>query len=146
MLLASSSGSLEIFAEVVMAIVFLLYGVAKFADYEARAVAALVESHPLLRIGVHVLGVNGFSRFLGVVELLTALLLFVGTVLPIAGLLGGLLGAATFVVTLSLLPFAPSIQEGLNFPFLSSRGQFLLKDLGLLACCLLIAAMNAASL
>lgn len=83
---------------------------------------------------------------LGIVELSTALLLALGILFPSLGLLGGLLGVMTFVVTLSLFPFVQFFEAEAGRLFLSSRGQFLMKDLGLLAACLAIAHHHAQAL
>jgi uncharacterized membrane protein YkgB len=50
------------------------------------------------------------------------------------------MGVCTFLVTLSFLFTAPStFEQGYGFPFLGSSGQFLMKDLVLLAACLNLA-------
>lgn len=122
-----------------LAAVFFAFGIAKFARYEQDAVKTLVAGHPVLRFGPKLMTSAGFSIFLGIVELSTALLLVLGIVFPSLGLLGGLLGVLTFLVTLSLFPFVQYFEEEAGRLFLSSRGQFLMKDLGLLAACLAIA-------
>ncbi len=128
---------------VALAIVFLAFGIAKFARYEQDAVKALVSTHPILRFGPKLMTSAGFSIFLGVVELGTALFLVLGILFPSLGLLGGVLGVLTFVVTLSLFPFVQFFEEGAGRLFLSSRGQFLMKDLGLLAACFAVAHHHA---
>jgi uncharacterized membrane protein YkgB len=65
---------------------------------------------------------------------------------PSFGLLGGLLGVLTFLVTLSLFPYVQYFEEEAGRLFLSSRGQFLMKDFGLLVACLAIAHHHALAL
>lgn len=131
---------------IAMAIVFLGFGIAKFARYEQDAVKELVSNHPILRFGPKLLTSAGFSILLGVVELTTALLLVWGLFFPTAGMIGGALGVMTFLVTLSLFPFVQYFEAKAGRMFLSSRGQFLMKDLGLLGACLAIARHNALQL
>lgn len=129
-----------------MAVIFFAFGIAKFARYEQDALKALVAGHPILRFGPKLLTSAGFSILLGLVELTTALLLVLGILFPTLGLLGGLLGVLTFLVTLSLFPFVQFFEAEAGRMFLSSRGQFLMKDLGLLAACLAIARHSALQL
>ena len=126
-----------------LVLIFLAFGIAKFADYEQKAIGSLVADHPVLRHGPKLMGEAGFSRLLGTVELITAVLLLLGMVWSAAGFWGGLLGAGTFVVTLSLLPFVQYFQAEAGKAFLSSRGQFLFKDLVLLGGCLAVAQYHA---
>lgn len=83
---------------------------------------------------------------LGIVELTTALFLALGVIFPAFGFIAGLLGVLTFLVTLSLFPFVQYFEAEAGRMFLSSRGQFLMKDLGLLAACLVIARHHAVQL
>jgi uncharacterized membrane protein YkgB len=53
-----------------------------------------------------------------------------------ASLIGAGMGACTFLVTLSFMIGNPrTFEGGYGFPFLGSSGQFLMKDLVLLAAC-----------
>lgn len=129
--------------QLTLALIFIAFGIAKFATYEQKGIARLVANHPVLRHGPKLMGEAGFSRLLGTVELMTALLLLLGLVWSGLGLLGGLLGTGTFLVTLSLLPFVQYFEAEAGKAFLSSRGQFLFKDLALLGGCLAVAQYNA---
>lgn len=134
------------FLHIAMALVFFGFGIAKFASYEQQAVAALVEKHPILSIGTSWLGNSGFSLLLGVVELATGCLLLLGLRSHMLGFWGGALGVLTFVVTLTIFPFVPFFEPAAGRLFLSATGQFLMKDLGLLAACAAIAHYNANAL
>lgn len=129
-----------------MILIFLGFGIAKFAGYEQKSVGLLVANHPVLRHGPKRLGDAGFARLLGTIELFTATLLTLGFVYSWLGMLGGLLGAGTFLVTLSLFPFVQYFETAAGRAFLSSRGQFLFKDIALLAGCLAIAQHHASLL
>ena len=118
-----------------LALVFAAFGTAKFFPYEADAVAPLMAFHPLLAWLPDVLGPASAARFLGVFELATALLLLASLRWTVAGILGGAMATWTFVVTSSLLLFVPGVFEASagGFPAVSGFGQFLLKDVVLLA-------------
>lgn len=133
------------FLLIAMALVFFGFGIAKFATYEQLAVADLVARHPLLSVGTSLLGARGFAVLLGVVELCTSILLLFAVRSPVFGLWGGALGVLTFVTTLTIFPFVQFFEPAAGKLFLSSTGQFLMKDVGLLAACVAI-ARNAAVL
>ena len=120
--------------------IFLLFGTAKFAAYEAAGVATIAQDYWLF-FWLYPLGGEQFaSNVIGTIELATALMLALGSRFTIASLIGGTMGVCTFVVTLSFLLIAPTtFEEGYGFPFLGSSGQFLMKDLVLLAACLNVA-------
>lgn len=123
-----------------LVVIFLLFGMAKFAAYEAEGVAAIARDYWLF-FWLYPLGGEQFaSNVIGTLELSTALFLALGSRFPISSLVGGVMGICTFLVTLSFLLIAPTTFEpGYGFPFLGSSGQFLMKDLVLLAACLNIA-------
>jgi len=92
-------------------------------------------------------GIQGASYFLGCMELLTAFILLLGAFKPILSALGGLMSAITFLITLTFMLTTPGVIEPSagGFPALSGApGQFLLKDLVLLAAslCILKASIN----
>ena len=78
---------------------------------------------------------QGASNIIGTTEIAIAVLLLLGFKFPKAALVGALGAILTFFVTASLLFFAPVTEASLGgFPALSVvPGQFLLKDLVLLA-------------
>jgi uncharacterized membrane protein YkgB len=118
-----------------LAIIYAWFGGMKFTDYEAQGLVPLVENSPLLGWFYALLSVRGFSSFLGVVELSIALLIALRLVSPIFSAAGGLLSAGLFVTTVSLMFSTPGvIVPELGAPAISvAPGQFLLKDVGLLA-------------
>ncbi|ABV93617.1 putative inner membrane protein [Dinoroseobacter shibae DFL 12 = DSM 16493] len=116
-------------------------GAMKFTAYEAGAIQGLVQSSPLTAWLYDILSVQGASNLIGAVEIATALLLLLGAKFPKAALLGALGALATFAVTVSFLFTAPVTEPSLGgFPALSVvPGQFLLKDIVLLAAAGLLA-------
>lgn len=119
-----------------LVIIFLFFGIAKFAVYEAEGVAGIAEDYWLFAWLYPLGGPLFASGVIGTLELTTALLLAVGARWAWLSLAGGAMGVATFLVTLSFMIGAPTLFEaGYGFPFLGSSGQFLLKDLVLLAAC-----------
>lgn len=124
-----------------LAVIYFWFGGMKFTGYEAQGLVPLVSNSPLLSWFYDIFSVRGFSTFLGFLELSIGLLVLAGLVRPLAGALGGLLSAGLFVTTLSFMASTPGVFEPtLGFPAITvAPGQFLLKDLGLLAVSLWIA-------
>lgn len=116
-------------------------GAMKFTAYEAGAIEGLVASSPLTNWLYSVFSLQGASNLIGTTEIITAVLLVVGAKFPKAALLGALGAIATFFVTSSLLLTAPVTEPSLGgFPALSVvPGQFLLKDIVLLAAAVFLA-------
>lgn len=116
-------------------------GAMKFTAYEAGAIEGLVSSSPLTNWLYSVFSAQGASNLIGTTEIVTAALLLLGAKFPKAALLGALGAIATFFVTSSLLFTAPVTEPSLGgFPALSVvPGQFLLKDIVLLAAAIFLA-------
>ena len=117
------------------AIVLGWIGAMKFTAYEAGAIEGLVASSPLTSWLYAVFSLQGASNLIGAAEIAIALLLVAGAKFPRVALLGALGALATFFVTASFLFTAPVTEPSLGgFPALSVvPGQFLLKDIVLLA-------------
>ena len=118
-----------------MVFIFLLFGYQKWFEYEARTLIPFISNGPLTFWMYPVFGPRGASWFLGVSEWLTAALLIWGFWNPKAGTLGALLSVATFVTTVTIIPFMP---DGWNaaaggFPAMQGNVAFLMKDVVLLA-------------
>lgn len=127
-----------------LVVIFFLFGTAKFAAYEAEGVAGIAQDYWLFFWLYPLGGVQFASNVIGTLELSTGVLLALGAWFNRASLVGSAMGVCTFLVTLSFMIGNPrAFEEGYGFPFLGSSGQFLMKDLVLLAACfalLLIAA------
>ncbi len=123
-----------------LVIIFLLFGTAKFAAYEAEGVAGIARDYWLFGWLYPLGGVQFASNVIGTLELSTGALLALGSRFTLASFAGAVMGVCTFLVTLSFLLIAPTtFEEGYGFPFLGSSGQFLMKDLVLLAACFSLA-------
>ena len=123
-----------------LVVIFFFFGTAKFAAYEAEGVAGIAEHYWLFFWLYPLGGVQFASNVIGTLELSTGLMLALGSRFTLASLIGGVMGVCTFLVTLSFMIGAPTAFEpGYGFPFLGSSGQFLMKDLVLLAACFSVA-------
>lgn len=128
-----------------LVIVFLWFGGMKFTSYEANGIAPFIAHSPIMSWLHAILGVQGASYVIGIVELSTAVVLIAGAFNPLASALGAAMSCLTFVITLTFFLSTPGVAEPTagGFPAISaSVGQFLLKDLVLLAAslCLFLAS------
>jgi len=106
------------FLRISLAVILAWIGVLKFVD-PSPVVGLLQASMPFLAF-------TAFVYLLGATELVVAFLLITGIALPYAGLVT----VGLFAGTLTIFVITPSVT---GFPVLSLAGQFLLKDLGLMA-------------
>lgn len=119
-----------------LATVVAAIGGMKFTAYEAEGISGLVSNHPLMSWVYQIMSVRAFGTLLGVVELGIALLLILGIARPRLGVIGAGLAAGMFATTLSFMLTTPGVFEASlgGFPALSIMpGQFLVKDIALLA-------------
>jgi uncharacterized membrane protein YkgB len=127
-----------------LVVIFFLFGIAKFTAYEAEGVAGIAEHYWLFFWLYPLGGVQFASNVIGTLELSTGLLLALGSRFTLASLIGAVMGVCTFLVTLSFMIGNPrAFEDGYGFPFLGSSGQFLMKDLVLLAACFTVALASA---
>lgn len=126
----------SLFFYVAMAVIFLWFGGMKFTDYEADGIAGLVINSPLVGWWQTLFGIGGTAVMLGIFEIATGLL-FAGRFLsPRFSVFGAAMSVLTFLITLSFFFTTPGVSEPRagGFPAISAMpGQFLLKDLALLA-------------
>ena len=118
-----------------MVIVFLSFGYQKWFAYEAKVLIPYISSGPLISWLYPVFGIRGGSWFLGVMEWLFGLLLFWGFWNRRAGIVGALGSCATFVSTVTIIPFMPNGWDEVagGFPAMTGNVPFLMKDVVLLA-------------
>ena len=109
-----------------LAIILAWIGALKFVD-PSPVVGLLQASLPFLAF-------NAFVYLLGATEIVVAMLLVTGIFQAYAGLVT----VGLFLGTLTIFVIAPSVT---GFPILSLAGQFLLKDLGLMAAAVNVIAM-----
>ena len=113
-----------------LAIIVAWIGALKFVD-PSPVVGLLQASLPFLAF-------NAFVYLLASVEITVAILLVAGIALPYAGLAT----VGLFAGTLTIFAIAPAVT---GFPVLTLAGQFLLKDLGLMAAAVNVIAMAPAA-
>jgi uncharacterized membrane protein YkgB len=118
-----------------MVIIFLLFGYQKWFAYEAQVLIPYIGNGPLISWIYPVFGVRGGSWFLGVMEWLFCLLLFLGFWNRPAGILGALGSCATYAATITIIPFMPNGWDEVagGFPAMTGNVPFLIKDIVLLA-------------
>jgi uncharacterized membrane protein YkgB len=138
-----SVGSLSLLALLrwALVVVFLWFGGMKFTAYEANGIAPFIVNSPIMSWLHALFGVQGASDVIGVLELSTAAALILGAFQPIFSALGAAMSAATYLITLTFFLSTPGVVEATagGFPAISALpGQFLLKDLVLLAASLFL--------
>jgi uncharacterized membrane protein YkgB len=118
-----------------MVILFLFFGYQKWFNYEAQVLIPYISNGPLISWMYPVFGIRGACYFLGVSEWVFGTLLFLGFWNKKLGVLGALGGCASFVSTITILPWMPGVWEASagGFPAMTGTGAFLMKDLVLLA-------------
>ncbi|MBY0449063.1 MAG: YkgB family protein [Cyanobacteria bacterium] len=124
-----------------LAIIFFWIGCMKFTAYEAEGIKGLVTNSYLISWMYRFLDVQSFSNFLGVVEITIGALIVGRLISPVLSFVGGGLSAGLFFTTLFMIVTVPGVFEPSagGFPALSVvPGQFLLKDIGLMAIALFI--------
>jgi uncharacterized membrane protein YkgB len=124
------------------AIVLFWIGLFKFTPTEAKAIQPLVNTSPFMSWMTPALGIQTTSNLIGTIEIITALLL-VSVFIPQQmfrklALVGGAMGALTFLLTLSFFATTPglfSVVDGFLIP-----DSFILKDIVLFGASLLCVA------
>lgn len=118
-----------------LVLILLWIGAMKFTAVEATAIRPFVENSPLFAWTYPVFGIQGLSNILGVTEILVGLLIAARPWLPRLSAVGSLLAVGMFLGTLSFLLTTPGAwaDEIGGFPAIGVLGQFLIKDVALLA-------------
>jgi reactive chlorine resistance protein C len=122
-----------------LVVVVAWIGALKYTSYEAMGIQPLVAHSPLMSWLYQIFSVGTFGAVLGTVEIIAALLIALGPFRARISALGSAVAVLLFLGTLSFLFTTPGITEASagGFPALSVMpGQFLLKDLVLLAAAL----------
>src|SRR6201987_1288128 len=88
-----------------MVLIFFAFGYQKWFAYEAQMLIPYISNGPLIFWLYPVFGIRGASWFLGVSEWLFGALLFLGFWNKKLGVLGAIGSTATFVMTLTIIPF-----------------------------------------
>lgn len=118
-----------------MVIIFLFFGYQKWFEYEAQILIPYISNGPLISWMYPVFGIRGASTFLGVAEWTFGALIFAGFWNKTAGILGALGSIATFIGTVTIIPFMPNgwAESAGGFPAMVGNVPFLMKDVVLLA-------------
>jgi uncharacterized membrane protein YkgB len=118
-----------------MVLIFAFFGYQKWFDYEAQVLIPYIGNGPLIFWLYPVFGIHGASWFLGVSEWTFGLLLLLGFWDKRLGVLGAAGSVATFVMTVTIIPFMPNgwAESAGGFPAMVGNVPFLMKDVVLLA-------------
>jgi uncharacterized membrane protein YkgB len=118
-----------------MVLIFAMFGYQKWFEYEAQTLIPYINHGPLIFWLHPVFGIRGASWFLGVAEWLFGSLLLAGFWNKKLGVLGALGAVASFVGTVTIIPFIPGGWEKSagGFPAMVGPVAFLMKDAVLLA-------------
>ena len=118
-----------------MVIIFFFFGYQKWWAYEAQRLIPYISNGPLIFWLYPVFGVRGASRFLGSCEWTFGTLLLLGFWNKRLGILGALGSCATFIGTVTIIPFMPDGWDASagGFPAMTGDVPFLMKDVVLLA-------------
>jgi uncharacterized membrane protein YkgB len=117
-----------------MVLIFLAFGYQKWFAYEFQVLIPYIKNGPLIFWLYPVFGIRGASWFLGVSEWTFGALLFLGFWDKRLGILGALGSTATFVGTVTIIPFMPNGWDPVaGFPAMAGNVPFLMKDVVLLA-------------
>ncbi|SEL62630.1 YkgB family protein [Nitrosovibrio tenuis] len=118
-----------------MVVMFFFFAYQKWFEYEAQILIPYISNGPLISWMYPVFGIRGASWFLGVAESAIFMLLLAGFWNKKLGVLGALGSVATFVCTVTLIPFIPGGWEPSagGFPAMVGPVAFLMKDVVLLA-------------
>src|SRR6478736_2946640 len=105
-----------------MVIIFLLFGYQKWFEYEAQVLIPYISDGPLISWMYPAFGIRGASWFWGFWN-------------RQAAILGALGSCATFVGTVTIIPFMPNGWDEVagGFPAMAGNVPFLMKDVLLLA-------------
>jgi uncharacterized membrane protein YkgB len=118
-----------------MVIIYFFFGYQKWFDYEAQGLIPFITHGPLIFWMYPVFGIKGATYFLGISEWLFGALLLAGFWNKKLGILGALGSMATFISTITIIPFMPDgwAPSAGGFPAMVGNVAFLMKDVVLLA-------------
>jgi uncharacterized membrane protein YkgB len=124
----------------VMVLIFLSFGIQKFTPQSAHGLVLYISHSPLLS-WLSVFGVRGEADLLGIIELTIAILLALGSFIPVLSALGSLMGIGTFMTTWSFFFSTPGVVKwsiSTDPIAWNLTGEFLYKDIVLLCVCVVL--------
>jgi uncharacterized membrane protein YkgB len=117
-----------------MVLIFAMFGYQKWFEYEAQVLIPYISNGPLISWLYPVFGIRGASWFLGTAEWTFGTLILLGFWNKKIGTLGALGSVATFIGTVTIIPFIPNgWAPSVGFPAMIGPVAFLMKDVVLLA-------------
>ena len=118
-----------------MVIVFFFFGYQKWFAYEVERLIPYISNGPLIFWLYPAFGMRGATLFLGVSEWTFGTLLLLGFWNKKLGILGALGSSATFIATVTIIPFMPDGWDAAagGFPAMTGNVPFLMKDVALFA-------------
>ena len=127
-----------------MVMMFFFFGYQKWWAYEADRLVPYISNGPLIFWLYDVFSHQGASWFLGVSEWTFGSLLFAGFWDKRLGALGAAGSTATFIATVTIIPFMPEGWDPVaGFPAMTGNVPFLMKDVVLLAASLYLLKQDA---
>ncbi|QQX79813.1 DUF417 family protein [Shewanella sp. KX20019] len=119
-------------------LVMVWIGAMKFTQIEADGIEGLMSSSPLFSWIYSLFNVLHGSYFIGVVELLAVMGIALAKWSDKAYVFGLAVAALTFAATQTFIITLPAYETSLGLPILTGSGQFIVKDLVLLAACFIL--------
>src|SRR6201984_1428439 len=118
-----------------MVIIFFFFGYQKWFAYEVERLIPYISNGPLIFWLYPAFGMRGATLFLGVSEWTFGTLLLLGFWNKKLGILGALGSSATFIATVTIIPFMPDGWDAAagGFPAMTGNVPFLMKDVVLFA-------------
>lgn len=118
-----------------MVVIYLFFGYQKWFPYETKVLVPFISNGPLIWWLYPVFGHQGATWFLGAAEWTFGALILAGFWNKKLGILGAAGSIATFVSTVTIIPFMPGgwADAAGGFPAMAINNAFLLKDFVLLA-------------
>lgn len=121
-------------------LVMLWIGGMKFTQYEADGIEGLMRTSPLFSWIYDLFSVLHGSYFIGVIELIAVAGIALLPWSKNAYIAGLSIAALTFAATQTFVISLPAYETSMGFAMLTGSGQFIVKDLALLACSIILLA------